>query len=75
MALNDKITAILDASAPAKERLVEVKVSSPGGEVFLETFGDHHIKIVERTRKGHEKSAVFVAREHVVLIRSTKARS
>lgn len=73
MALNDKITAILDSSVPPKERNVEVKVTSPGGTVGLETFGDHHIKIVERTRSGKEKSAVFVARDHVVVMREQKA--
>lgn len=66
MALRDKVVIRLDGSVPVKDRLIEVTATSPGGVVDFEPYGDTHFEVTEKTRKGKEKRAVVVSREHVV---------
>lgn len=67
MALRDKIVMRLDTSVPAKERIIEVEVRSPGGMVTMDPAGDF-VEIAERTRKGTVRDWKRAHRSHVVSI-------
>lgn len=67
MALRDRIVMRLDGSVPVKERLLQVEVRSPGGEVGVEPAGDF-VKITETTRKGRIKDWKRAHKDHVVSI-------
>lgn len=73
MALRDKVVVTMASTVPAKQREHVVSVTSPGGTIAYETFGDTHFKIVERTRKGREKRALLLSREHVISIEVIQA--
>lgn len=67
MALRDKITMRLDASAPAKERVLKVEAKSPGGGVDM-VLQDDFVQIAEFTRKGRVKDWKRAHKDHVVSI-------